>query len=290
MKKSEHNFRLFNIFTFCFLAGFYSTPSQAKNSFESLQKEEVVKKKLFPKQKTFEISAPDFGLILNESYVETYLLHFGATYFLSENWGVGVDAAFAISQKDKAERECIENFYNDPDYIVAAECGPSSEVTDAMAANAGTFANMGPAYVPIRQIDSMFAIMATWSPLYGKQLLFYRGTSYFDLFLNAGLGLTSSTFYPKSTTLLNGNPARGPVEAAADGVGAQPEQVDLYGKNGRPAAESQSNISTILGVGQKYHFAERFHIKVELRNYILLGTDSGFDSFFTLWGGFGVRF
>ena len=45
-----------------------------------------------------------------------------------------------------------------------------------------------------------------------------------------------------------------------------------------------------LGLGQKFHFMKRFHIKAELRNYTLLATPTGFDNFFTLWGGIGVRF
>lgn len=254
----------------------------AQSRYESIETAEVVKNKLFPKNGTFEVNVPDLGMIMNESYITTLLLHFGANYYFAENWGVGADLALPLSITDKSERECIENFYNDPNYVIAAECGPSSEL-----AGFETQANMGPAYVPIRQIKSMLGFYGIWSPLYGKQLLWYSGTSYFDFFLTFGGALIASDYYPKSTLLRNGKTSRG---SNIDTVGASAAEETQYGKEGRPDPESGNNFATVLGIGQKYHFAKRFHIKLELRNYTMFGTDSGFDTFFTLWLGSGVRF
>ena len=44
------------------------------------------------------------------------------------------------------------------------------------------------------------------------------------------------------------------------------------------------------GIGQKVHFGKKCHAKAELRNHLVLGTPGGFDMFFTLWGGVGMRF
>ena len=37
------------------------------------------------------------------------------------------------------------------------------------------------------------------------------------------------------------------------------------------------------------HFYERFYFKAELRNYTLLQTEAGYDTFFMLWAGLGAR-
>jgi outer membrane beta-barrel protein len=258
---------------------------------------DVVKNKLFPKTKKFELVGPDLGIILNESYVTTYLLHLGGTYYVSEEWGYGLDLGYAITNSDKSERQCIENFYNDPLVRVKQECALEDPTSDEELLAPTNNANMGPAYVPIREMKMLVTAYATWNPLYGKQLFARTATSYFDMFINFGGGLAMSDYYRKSTALRNGKPARVAVVneanpgAATAAAGANPvTEKDQYGEAGRPDVESQTNVVLMGGIGQKYHFLEDFNVKVELRSYTLLGTDSGFDMFFTLWGGFGMRF
>ncbi|RZA16534.1 MAG: hypothetical protein EOP10_24400, partial [Proteobacteria bacterium] len=74
---------------------------------------EVVMGKLYPKNERFELSLPEVGIIMNQSYVNTLLLGGGATYFTSENFGFGISASVG-SNSDKAERTCIESFFYDP--------------------------------------------------------------------------------------------------------------------------------------------------------------------------------
>ncbi|MCB9230018.1 MAG: hypothetical protein H6618_10455, partial [Deltaproteobacteria bacterium] len=49
--------------------------------------DEVVKNKLFPKRKKIELNGPDIGIILNQSYVASYVFHAGIIYYQSEKWG-----------------------------------------------------------------------------------------------------------------------------------------------------------------------------------------------------------
>ena len=75
-------------------------------------------------------------------------------------------------------------------------------------------------------------------------------------------------------------------------LGTEPDEAGgpYYGKEGRPTAQKQSNVFLDGGIGQKIHFGKKFHLKGELRNHLVLGTPGGFDMFFTLWGGLGMRF
>ena len=89
-----------------------------KKSGEKMSVE--IKNRMYPKRKTFEIAA-DGGAILNQSYIQSYLAHFSGTYFTSESIGWGVDFAMSFNS-DKAERTCVENFYNDPGRDLGTVC------------------------------------------------------------------------------------------------------------------------------------------------------------------------
>lgn len=254
-----------------------------------------VKNKLYPRQKRFELSAPNGGMILNQSYVETLLLNAGFVYHLSEEWGFGLDVSLA-SNSDKAERYCIENFYNDPGKQLASPCGGREALDDLGDRDGadGRLANYGPAYVPIREIQNIFTLNAVWVPVYGKQLVLLSSTSYFDLFFELGGALVTSQYYEKQEILRNGNASRGTFKS--DGtqpeppIGAEPDEADSYDVDGRPEPISQSNIALNVGIGQKFHFGDKFHLKMYLRNLTLLGTPSTFENLFVLFGGFGMRF
>ena len=252
-----------------------------------------VKNKIYPRKKRVEIS-PYAGLILNQSYIQTFLVGGGLTYNLSDEWGISFDASIT-SNSDKGERTCIENFYRDPDSQLAAPCdeeGNGGALEELGSRDDGRTANYGPAYVPIREIENILFLNTVWTPVYGKQLVFLSFTSYFDLYFEFGGGLVNSLFYPEQPILKNGLPARGVEDTSSDEVtaGAEPEDTYAYGIEGRPEAESQSNPTINLGIGQKFHFFNKAHLKISLRNMTLLGTHSTFENLFVLKFGVGLRF
>jgi outer membrane beta-barrel protein len=254
--------------------------------------EDVIKNKMYPKSGRVELNGLNVGKILNQSYIDTYVLNGGVNYFWSETWGLGVEMTYAINQ-DRPERECIENFYNDPDYEIGPECGSSENISNTNGNN--TTGNYGPAYVNIREYNYLFSGHGIWNPIYGKEIFFLSGVVNFDVFVTMGGGLAMSTFYPLDTKLKNGKESRGtfpPDGTAGERPGTEPDEEGgpYYGKEGRPDPQKQTNIFLEGGVGQKVHFGKKFHAKAELRNHLVLGTPGGFDMFFTLWGGVGMRF
>lgn len=269
--------------------------------------DDVVKNKLFPKRRRVEIAGPDVGAVLNQSYVASYVLHANINYYWKEEWGFTLEGLFVINQ-DKSERYCIENFYNDFENKVAASCPVPGTAIDAPLysgtdeqGNPVTVpgANFGPAYVPVRELNYVVTGAAVWNPVYGKQLAFLTRTVYFDLFITIGGGLAFSTYYPEQTILKNGKLSRGnapaniPDDCNDMPVGVCPDSNGTHnnfvGINGRPPPQSQTTPTFTLGIGQKFHFKERFNFKGEIRNYTLLGTEAGFDTFFMAWIGFGMR-
>ncbi len=248
---------------------------------------EVVMNKLYPKKKKFELAA-DGGKVLNQSYVDSYIAHLSGTYFMSEEWGFSADLGIVIN-KDKIERQCIETFYNDPKSIIGNECAATGNPDEDLAA--GSDGNYGPAYVPIRELKYLIAGNAIWNPIYGKQIIGRAATSYFDLYLSFGGGVVMSSYYPQQEILKNDKYARGIFDSKnpANNPGATPDEDYAYGTAGRPDPISKISPMICGSVGQKYHFAKQFIFRIEVKNYILLATEEGFETFFTLWGGLGVR-
>ena len=230
--------------------------------------EENVKNKRFPKAGKFEISAPAIGLILNESYIDSYLVHGAFTYFINESWGLGIEGAW-VTNVDKVERYCIEHFYNDPYGNVSETCPqPGEDIYAPLKSPSGAplnGANFGPAYVPIRELTSLIFLTGVWNPIYGKQLAFLKFTSYFDIFTTFGIGVASSLFYPESLYLRDGVLSRGPVAGDSSvlcptNVGvcpSNPNVTELIGANGRPDAEAQVDPMFTIGIGQKLYAAGR---------------------------------
>ena len=48
---------------------------------------DVVKNNLYPKRKKVDIAVPNLGLVMNQSYVDTFLVGGGFIYYISESWG-----------------------------------------------------------------------------------------------------------------------------------------------------------------------------------------------------------
>jgi outer membrane beta-barrel protein len=242
---------------------------------------EVVMRKLYPKNRRLELDAK-LGFILNQSYLNSILLNGGLSYFFSEEWGFNGELTIALNS-DKPERECIEQFYNDPNFQVGPECGPPEN----LAQDAEGKANFGPAYVPIRELQNIITANFVWNPIYGKQIILLSAVNYFDFFVSMGGGLASSNYYPLSTTLINGATSRGEFVEGETPPGTT--DTAYIGKGGRPTAASQSNVVLHLTIGQRFHFLGRLTFLAELKNYTLVGTEAGFDNFTSLVGGFGIR-
>lgn len=259
--------------------------------------EDVIKNKLYPKKNRVELNGPNLGLILNQSYIDTYLVNGGINYFWSESWGLGAELTFAIN-KDRYERECVENFYNDPDFEIADECGGAENLEGLPRNPNGIGGNYGPAYVNIREYNMLLTGNAIWNPIYGKEIFFLAAVVNFDVFVTMGGGLAMTTFYPLETYLRNGNESRGnfpaqdsPNQGKRPGADPKnPAHEGSWGKEGRPDPQKESKVFLDAGVGQKVHINKTLNFKAELRNHLVLGTPGGFDMFFTLWAGLGARF
>ncbi len=279
--------------------------ASAKPYYRSDEPTELVQNKLYTKSHRFELNLPDVGLILNQTFIDSTVLHGNLLYYISESWGFGVDALYSHNQ-DKEERHCIENFYNSvPQHPLAAPCpsqgeDPKKHLFDS-AGKPIRGANLGPAYVPIREIESILLAAAVWSPFYGKQLALFSQTIYFDLFLTFGVGVTLASFYPESRFLRDGKLSRGDVTAplpeagCVDGANypgvcpSNPNLDSMIGAGGRPAAQLETLPTAAFGIGQKFHFLKRFNFHVEVRDYVFQGTATGISNVVTLWGGLGVR-
>jgi outer membrane beta-barrel protein len=233
------------------------------------------------------------GSILNQSYVNSYLLRGEFSHHWSESWGIGATISKSINS-DKDSRTCIEEFYNDPEEEVSAECRPGDTSGEQAASSR---ANLGPAYVPVREIDLIATADFIWSPVYGKQIVLMSATGHFDVNIIMGGGFATSNYYDLQTNLRGtSRSSRGTFaeEESDSDPGTTPEEQDsegsLYGIDGRPTPEKQTHPLINIGLAQRFNFARRFSIKAELRNYTLLGTPNGFENFMSLMGGIGVRF
>lgn len=268
----------------------------ASNSFADYRKavegNEVVKGKLYPKSNRIEINAVQAGGILNQSYLRTYLGAFGVTYHFNEWHAVNADFLFGITS-DSGERTCVENFYFKPE-AAERDGGPSpcdqDDVTDPAGGSPVSETDKEnsfkrkPAYVPIRQLDSLVGLNYQWTPVYGKQLYFLSYVGYLDLFVNVGLGLARTTYWPLKERLDNGD------SIYEKGTKTRGE----YGAVGRPLPVKSSSFAFDFGLGNRFFFGNNFLINMELRDYTIFGDDakggSDWMNFVAVWGGLGMIF
>jgi outer membrane beta-barrel protein len=296
------------------LAASFLTPalhgaSTARADYKkAVEGNEVVKGKFYPKAGRFQLNVGG-GTILNQSFIDTYLIAGSATYHFNEWHAVNVEGFFGISA-DRTERTCVENFYRDTKRAAqydesSGECGG---VADSTKDNAGTPANAAndsaayggsptpenkqdfernkplerkPAYMPIRQINTMLMANYQWTPVYGKALWFLSAVGYLDLYASLGLGVAMSDYTPYVTTFPDGT-------KTTDGT----DNPDWYGEEGRPEVLSETSPTVGMGIGSRFFFAKHFMLNVDLRNFTVIAKtgDSSFMNFFAIWGGVGVLF
>jgi hypothetical protein len=251
--------------------------------------DEIVLEKLYPKEGRLEVNA-DLGIILNQAFVDTTLFRASASYYLSESWGLSFSVIKARN-RDKEERLCVESFYNDPEKELSNVCA-SQDSTDEI--ETAEKANMGPAYMPIREIQDIFILESIFSPNYGKQIFFLGLVSHFDFQLKIGAGIARSIYYEQRTSVKD-DPvrlARGGFseEQGAINPGVSPEETDKYGTPGRPEPLYQTNAVIAPALVQKFYIADRLSWNAELGSLFILGTPGGFEYLLTISTGVGFRF
>ena len=155
--------------------------------------------------------------------------------------------------QDKDERVCIETFYNDTsnDDVSAATGGAvcagdyenaQSIATEDLQRGNDRFnsnvtastqqetANMGPAYVPIRAKKFYAGLNFTWSPVYGKQLLFLSNTNFFDVYFTFAGGAMMSDFFASKQEFAPGQQYRQTRMSTGSTMvaGVSPNDTTLY--------------------------------------------------------------
>lgn len=291
------------------LSGFLTAHEAQANYRKSVEGNEVVKGKFYPKKGRFQINGGG-GFILNQSFVNTALFGGSMTYHFDE-WNALNLEFFAGSSSDKSDRTCIENFYLDEDYasrngatlVPCPSEEPVAKETTNLEPNSGEknpdkiavdpeyYQNKAPfqknaAYMPIREISLLTAANYQWTPVYGKSLFFLSQVVYLDFYLNAGLGLAMSNYYGLKDKVTD---ADGNLKPMKDAGTVDPQK---YGKEGRPAAQSQTSPMGTFALGTRFFMARKFLMDVQLKNYTIVGSDGNgstdFSAPFALVGGFGI--
>lgn len=298
-------------FASLFGSGLFSNYAEA-NYRKAVEGNEVVKNKKYPKKGRMQINGGG-GFILNQSFINTALFGGSVTYHFNE-WNAFNVEFYAGSSNDKPDRTCIENFYLDETYAVLNGANPvpcpsgvdpanapkdADELpvgsgvkdTDRQAKDPEYYNNKAPfqknaAYMPIRQLDLLAALNYQWTPVYGKSLFFLSKVVYLDFYLNAGVGLAGSTYYPLKDKVVDSSGA----EKLMKDVGTT--DASGYGLEGRPAPLNQMGGMATFALGSRFYAASRFLLDVQLKNFTILGDDGagGFDfsAPFALVGGLGV--
>jgi acyl-CoA reductase-like NAD-dependent aldehyde dehydrogenase len=295
---------------FAFL-GVFLSPSEVRADYrKAVEGNEVVKGKFYPRSGRFELGVGGGG-ILNQSFLDTYLMNGYLRYNINDWHAVSLEGFYGIST-DKNERKCVESFYRDSQRAEAYGGGSSCNFEDKNNANTARDPGIDkavypndagqdpktngrakdlqdnlplerkPAYMPIRKIDSMAMVNYQWTPVYGKALWFMSAVGYLDLFASAGLGVAMSTYWEKKTTIGTGST---PV---TEGTSNPAE----FGDEGRPAPVSQTSPAFGLGVGSRFLFLKHVTAELNFRNFSVIAPtgDSSFMNFYALWGGIGVIF
>ena len=268
-----------------------------------------IKKRLYKTKRTVEFTAQVGGL-LNHPYLGATRIsnvptpsayHSSLSYHFSPRLGLSVDGTW-FSTTSNGTRRCVEYFYNTWSDSSVGTCvstkDDSPESADAAYSmaknnlarykNKGAQApNMGPAYPAI--LDPLLVVggSVVWIPVYGKLLVFMKWVKHFSAFMKFGGGVTISDFYPLKLYDSTGHRLRGVTPAKSSKQrypGVTADQVNEYGKKGRPPPQRLYIPTANIGVGQN------FNLHAEGRALVLSGYDGNrTDLFYTMWGGLGFR-
>ncbi|MEY4066589.1 MAG: hypothetical protein RIR26_2797 [Pseudomonadota bacterium] len=280
---------------------------------KSVEGNEVVKGKFYPKKGRIQFNGGG-GAVLNQSFVRTFMFGGSATYHFDEWHALNVEV-FAGSTSDKADRTCVENFYLDADYASrnndgskevpcpANSPGPKDAEDPNFPVGSGDkdpakvssdpkyYDNKAPfqknaAYMPIRELNLLASANYQWTPVYGKSLFFLSQVVYLDFYLNAGLGVAMSSFYPLKDKVEDENGVSKPMKE----IGTRDK--NKYGIEGRPAALKQTSPMGSFAIGSRFFLARKYLLDVQLKNYMIVGEDGNggtdFSAPLALVGGVGL--
>lgn len=294
---------------------------------KAVEGNDVVKGKFYPRRGRFQFNLLQGGSMLNQAFIDTYLVTGSALYHVNEWHAVGVEAFLGFSN-DRGERQCVESFMfdeqrataqgaplcsedvatYDPTATVPNEPKPASmddeEWRLTQDAGIGPFLRK-PGYMPIRQIDRMFGAVYQWTPVYGKALWFLSYVGYLDIFGSVGVGVAQTTFWPKQNYVPGGTPSSIRGDECVDQTLTRcigTTRADQIGVAGRPAAVSDMPFVLSGGLGSRFYVGRiangdappsmMFVGNLELRNFSLVSmkTEEKFMNVFGLWGGLGILF
>lgn len=299
--------------------GFLSAEARADYR-KSVEGNEVVKGKFYTKKGRVQLNGGG-GMILNQSFINTFLFGGSGTYHLDE-WHA-INFEFLVGKSfDKSDRVCVENFYLDTDYAArnadknpgaAASCPQGLPATSApkdaailepgygspddgtqdqkkIDVNPKYYETRAPfqknaAYMPVRELNFLGAINYQWTPVYGKSLFFLSQVVYLDFYLNAGAGLAFSNFYPlKETLVVDGKTVNMKDVGTTDS--------NQYGVEGRPQPLAQTSPMASFAFGSRFYMARRYLIDIQLKNFTIVGSDgrggTDFSAPLSLTGGIGI--
>ena len=276
-----------------------STLGRTRQYRKATEGRAVVMRKLYPKKKKVEF-AFNFGALLNQSYINTFMFNSGLSYHFSEHWGMLIEGSFGLNM-DKDDRFCLEHFLNRSENGEAlANREHCFYHPDALEEHKNEmrkhsdFINFGPAYVSIVQIEQTAMAGAIWTPIYGKQIFtFLPRTSHMDFYISGVAGVAIGSYFRERKKLANNNTSRfsseKKVKVIPKEVGANVDDVKSYGELGRPDAQKFYSPAVSIGIGQKYHLAHWLFLRFEARNYaVFIVHDVLYRSVFAIRGGLGI--
>jgi aldehyde dehydrogenase (NAD+) len=290
------------------LAGLLSPQGRADYR-KSVEGNEVVKDKFYPKGGRFQLNGTG-GFILNQSFITTALFGLSGTYHFDEWHALNLEVSLGRSF-DKADRACVENYYLDSEYANlngsvydrcpvkepatkdAAEPGLGNKDPERLKQDPNYYDNRGPfqknaAYMPIRDLNTLIAANYQWTPVYGKSLFFLSRVVYLDFYLNAGLGVAMSQFYPLKDKVTDSNGQEKDMKEVGT---SDPDQ---YGIKGRPQPIAQTSPMASFAIGSRFFMARKYLLDIQLKNFSIIGSNgrggTDFSAPLALTGGFGILF
>ncbi|MCY4444330.1 MAG: hypothetical protein OXC44_05990 [Proteobacteria bacterium] len=282
-----------------------STQALCQEQQDTADLDVEIKNRLYKTRSAFDIGVHG-GAILNHPYIQPWTIHGTANYYITRSIGVGLDYTHILN-KDKPERICVENFYNTFNHenlplssVCAGDGNPETAKKELAKVqnSAPPIPNMGPAYPPIRELNMIIQAAFIWSPIYGKLLFFMSQVVHFSTFVSLAGGVTINTHYPGKSKSSTGKSLRG--SAPAQGIsatiselttpGVSADEVNEYGKAGRPDSQKYYTPTVTISIGQKFYVTKNINLHLEGRSMFLIGTGgSKYEVYFALLGGLGLR-
>lgn len=232
----------------------------------------VILNKMYTKFNKVEFGLANVDFLLNHSYIDTLYVGGSISYFFSDEWGIELNGGYAFLA-DKPTRYQLENWF-DPHR--AKNYDPAAK-----------------RYTPIYPdlVENQFQVAANivFTPFYAKQLIFLTLQTYFDTFFTLGGGVNQLVYYPsfnwaKEDTTLSAEewPTNEEGKVDIENAGYSAGKSERYGEAGRnyfyqtfAAPRKQMAPTFNIGFGQRYFFLQRFNLRFDLKDYVIVLKDWG---------------